>query len=88
LLMLLRCAPFGFAIRQVGGFRDDTLTGRPAADEDGSQTRRYSDRACDCAHCSGSSRSRWAIQTRCEIGTRLTVPGHSHRNVARTSDAR
>ena len=91
LLMLLRCAPFGFAIRQVGRFVVTTLSlAAPAPDEAADPGRGGISTARATARIARSSshgplgdpdpaRDRHAPDSAKE---------HSHRNLARTSDAR
>ena len=76
LLMLLRCAPFGFAIRQVGRFVVTTLSlaVRRLMRQRIPDAAVFRPRVRLRALLGVARTARWVIQTRREIGTRLTVP--------------
>lgn len=76
LLMLLRCAPLGFAIRQVGRFLVTTLslTVRRLTRQQIPDAAVFRLRVRVCALLGAAHSARWAVRTRRGIGKRLTVP--------------
>ena len=76
MLMLLRCAPLGFAIRQAGRFVATTLSlaARRLTGQRIPEAAVFRLRVRLRALLGVARAARWAIQTRRAIGRRLTVP--------------